>query len=177
MVCSTSWPPRCAGLSYEASKLQLTWRSLFAHPANFLALGAGSGLSPLAPGTVGTIAAIPVLLLMTEQLWLYIGILLVMFGVGLWCCGACATYLGVHDHPGIVWDEWVGYLITMIAVPRSFYWVLAGFVLFRFFDVLKPWPISWIDRRVHGGLGIMLDDVIAGLFAALILQAAVHYVP
>ncbi|ASJ74444.1 phosphatidylglycerophosphatase A [Granulosicoccus antarcticus] len=143
---------------------------LFAGPANFLALGAGLGLAPRAPGTFGTLLGIPLLFLMPQSLLGYSVALLVLFAIGVWCCHVCAQALGVHDHPGIVWDEVVGYLITMMAMPRTTWWVLAGFVVFRIFDISKPWPISWIDRQVHGGLGIMLDDVLAGLFSLLVLQ-------
>jgi len=152
------------------SNTRVTPTQLVANPANFLALGAGSGLSPLAPGTVGTVAAIPLLLLMPNSLLFYLAITALLFVIGVWCCGACATHLGVHDHHAIVWDEVVGLLVTMIAVPRTWWFVLLGFLLFRVFDVLKPWPISWVDARVHGGLGIMLDDIIAGVFAAVVLH-------
>lgn len=128
------------------------------------------GLAPKAPGTFGTLLGIPVLLVMPSHLAAYILVVLLLFGFGVWCCGASAKYLGVHDHGGIVWDEVVGYLVTMIALPHSLPWLLTGFVAFRFFDVVKPWPISWVDRRVHGGFGIMVDDVLAGLFAAVALH-------
>jgi len=139
--------------------------ALLQGPANFLALGGGLGLAPKAPGTFGTLLGIPMLFLMPQSLSGYLVVLLLLSLIGIWCCHQCAQSLGVHDHPGIVWDEVVGYLITMIAVPRSALWVVIGFALFRLFDILKPWPISWIDRQVHGGLGIMLDDMLAALFA------------
>jgi phosphatidylglycerophosphatase A len=91
--------------------------------------------------------------------------------VGVWICGESARRLDAHDHPGIVWDEFAGYFLAMLAAPPGWPWVLAGFVLFRFFDVLKPWPIRELDHGIHGGLGIMLDDLVAGLFAGLILLA------
>ena len=150
--------------------MRVTVTQLTASPANFLALGAGSGLIPVAPGTAGTLAAIPLLLLMPAAPIVYLGVTALLFVIGVWCCGVCAKSLGVHDHGAIVWDEVVGLLVTMVAVPRSLLWIVLGFALFRFFDILKPWPINWIDARVHGGLGIMLDDVIAGVFAALVLQ-------
>ena len=89
---------------------------------------------------------------------------------GIWICGAASLRLGVHDHPGIVWDEFAGFLITMTAVPMSWQTVLAGFLLFRFFDILKPWPIGWLDKKVAGGFGIMLDDIVAGAMAWFVLQ-------
>ena len=144
--------------------------ALLAGPANFLALGAGSGLAPRAPGTVGTLVGIPVLLLMPTAPAGYAVALLALFALGVWCCDACARNLGVHDHPAIVFDEVVGYLVTMAAAPRSLGWIVVGFALFRFFDIVKPWPIGPVDRRVGGGLGIMADDVLAGIFAAIGVQ-------
>lgn len=153
---------------------RLTKKDLFAQPpVNFLALGAGSGLAPFAPGTFGTLAAIPLWFLLPRNVYAYLALLLLLFVVGVWLCDACANYLEVHDHPGIVWDEWVGYFITMFAAPRSLWFVALGFALFRLFDVLKPWPIGLADKRVSGGLGIMVDDVIAGVFAAIVMHLIV----
>ncbi|VAX08705.1 Phosphatidylglycerophosphatase A [hydrothermal vent metagenome] len=144
---------------------------LLINPIHFLSLGFGSGLFPRAPGTAGTVAAIPVYLLMAQlQLPVYLGLTFLMFGLGIYLCAETSRELGGSDHPAIVWDEIVGFCITMIAVPVKFEWVLAGFLLFRFFDILKPWPIRVLDRRIKGGLGIMLDDVLAGFFAALVLH-------
>jgi len=144
---------------------------LFAHPANFLALGFGAGLSRYAPGTVGSLIALPFFLLM---LWanpiFYLSIVVLLFIIGVWCCGQSANLLGVHDHPAIVWDEIVGMLITLFLIPATPVYLLIGFLLFRFFDIVKPWPIGWVDRRVDGGMGIMLDDVIAGLMSLAVLQ-------
>ena len=139
-------------------------------PANFLALGAGLGLAPRAPGTFGTLLGIPLLFLMPQSLVGYSIAVLLLFAIGVWCCHVCAQRLGVHDHPGIVWDEVVGYLITMAAMPRTAPWIITGFIVFRVFDIAKPWPISWVDRQVHGGLGIMLDDVLAALFSVIVMQ-------
>ncbi|NOX92438.1 MAG: phosphatidylglycerophosphatase A [Gammaproteobacteria bacterium] len=148
-------------------------RSVWRNPIHFLAFGFGSGAMPYAPGTFGTLAALPVYLLMQPlSLWAYLFVVAVMTSVGVWLCHVTSRDLGVHDHAGIVWDEIVGYLITMIAAPPGWQWIIAGFVLFRFFDIIKPWPISWVDRRVHGGLGIMLDDVLAAIFALAVLQGA-----
>ena len=139
-----------------------------ANPIHFLALGFGSGLAPKAPGTFGTIAAIPVFLLS-----LYLSnlnnllLILVMSVTGIYICGKAAKDAGVHDHGAIVWDEIVGFMITMYLMPVTWWSVLLGFALFRFFDIIKPWPISYIDKNCHGGLGIMLDDIAAGLAAWL----------
>ncbi len=139
-----------------------------ANPIHFLALGFGSGLLPKAPGTFGTLAAIPLYLLLSpSSMSIYLAVVIVMSIAGIYICGKAAEDAGVHDHGAIVWDEIVGFLITMFLVPLSWQSVVVGFVLFRFFDIFKPWPISFIDKNVHGGLGIMLDDIIAG-FAALV---------
>jgi len=89
---------------------------------------------------------------------------------GIWICGVAAKDIGVHDHPGIVWDEFTGYFITMILAPSGFMWILIGFILFRWFDIWKPWPISWLNDHVTGGFGIMIDDILAGIFAWVVLQ-------
>jgi len=143
-----------------------------ADPVQFLALGFGSGLAPKAPGTFGTLAAIPVYLLMVWYLPLagYALLTALMALAGIYICQKAADAARVHDHPAIVWDEIVGYLITMFMVPLSWQTVVAGFILFRFFDIFKPWPISFADKKVHGGLGIMLDDVLAGIFALIVMQ-------
>lgn len=144
---------------------------LLRDPVHVLAFGFGSGLSAIAPGTVGTLAAVPLyLMLQVLPLWAYLLSTLLVILLGIAICGISARRLGVHDHPGIVWDEFAGFFVTMIAAPAGWVWILIGFVLFRFFDVLKPWPIGWLDRRLHGGLGIMLDDVLAGIYALIVLQ-------
>jgi phosphatidylglycerophosphatase A len=141
------------------------------HPVDFLALGFGSGLLPFAPGTAGTVAAIPVYLLLQPLAAPYYVVIVVLLALaGIAICGQTANRLGVHDHPGIVWDEIVGYLVTMAFAPPGWLWIGLGFVLFRLFDIVKPWPIRWCDRQVGGGLGIMLDDLLAGVFSAALLQ-------
>jgi phosphatidylglycerophosphatase A len=146
------------------------------HPVDFLALGFGSGLVPLAPGTAGTLVAVPVyLLLQPLSITYYLALVVLMFLAGIAICAHAASRLGVHDHPGIVWDEIVGYLVTMAFAPSGWQWVTAGFVLFRLFDIVKPWPIRWCDQKVYGGFGIMLDDLIAGVFAAAVLQGFVYF--
>jgi len=144
------------------------------NPVHLLAFGFGSGLSPLAPGTMGTLVAIPICWLLAKlPLEYYIAVVSVLFIVGVFICGRSAKLLGVHDHSGIVWDEIVGYLITMAATPSGWMWMVVGFALFRFFDIVKPWPLSWIDRSVGGGFGIMLDDAIAGIVSCLLMVWAV----
>jgi phosphatidylglycerophosphatase A len=142
-----------------------------ANPVHFLALGFGSGLAAKAPGTFGTLAAIPLYLLMMHlSLPLYLGITVLFAVAGIYICGKAAKDMGVHDHGAIVWDEVVGLLITMAAAPTGLIWLAIGFGLFRFFDIVKPWPIRWLDAKIHGGFGIMIDDVLAGVFAFIILQ-------
>lgn len=141
-------------------------------PLLFLAFGFGSGLSGKMPGTFGTLAAVPLyLLLLQGPDWLYLLATLVSIVGGVYICDKAAQKLQVHDYGGIVWDEIAGFLITMCWLPFSWQALLAGFALFRLFDIVKPWPIGWLDRRVQGGMGIMLDDVAAGLLAALVLNA------
>ena len=137
----------------------------------FLAFGGGAGLAPIAPGTFGTLVAVPIYALLSHlsRAW-YLAIVLVLLLAGVRICRLCEERLGVKDHPGIVWDEIVGYLIAMSSVPFSWKAAVLGFVLFRTFDVLKPWPISRLDRTVRGGLGIMLDDAAAGAFTAFCLS-------
>jgi phosphatidylglycerophosphatase A len=149
---------------------QLTPKQILSDPVLFLAFGFGSGLARKAPGTCGTLAAIPLYLLLaqTGNLFYSLGALLVTIA-GIWICGKAADKLGEHDFGGIVWDEIAGYLITLWWIPFSWKAVGLGFILFRFFDILKPWPIKIADRRVKGGFGIMLDDVLAGILANAIL--------
>jgi phosphatidylglycerophosphatase A len=151
-----------------------TPKSVWRNPIHFLAFGFGSGASPWAPGTAGTALAVLIyLLLPASSILLYGVIILVCFVFGIWICGKTAEDIGVHDHGGIVWDEFVGYWITMFMAPTGWIWIVVGFALFRLLDILKPWPIGWIDKQVNGGLGIMLDDVLAGIMAALCMQAIV----
>lgn len=146
-------------------------KTVLSSPIHFLAFGFGSGLSPMAPGTVGTLMAIPLYLLMARLPWMYyLALLALAIVVGVWLCGESARLLGVHDHGGIVWDEFVGFWITMLFVPPEWLWIALGFVLFRLFDIWKPWPIRLIDKQVDGGLGIMLDDILAGIYALLLLH-------
>lgn len=152
----------------KSANLPPFWRN----PLHIVAFGLGSGASPKAPGTVGTVLAVLIYLLLPAMPgWTYLLFILLAFGLGIWICEVTARDLQIHDHPGIVFDEFVGYWITMFLAPPGWIWVLAGFALFRLLDIVKPWPVKWADSRVRGGLGIMLDDGIAGIMAALCLQA------
>lgn len=144
---------------------------LAADPRLLLAFGFGSGLSVITPGTLGTLVAVPIYLLMAAApLWLYATLTLLAAVAGVHLCGYASQHLGVHDHKGIVWDEFAGFWLAMLAIPPSWQNIFAGFVLFRFFDMVKPWPISWVDKKIHGGLGIMLDDILAGIATSACLH-------
>lgn len=146
-------------------------KQVFSHPVHFLAFGFGSGLSPKAPGTCGSLIIVPVLFgfsFLSVDAFIITTILVSLSGV--YICGRSAELLNAHDHPGIVWDEFAGMFITFLFVPITWHNLLAGFILFRLFDILKPWPIKWIDKKVSGGLGIMLDDILAGLVACACLH-------
>ena len=152
--------------------------SIWTDPLLLLACGLGSGAARFAPGTFGTLVAIPLYWFMQPLSILYYSLLtVVLFLLGIGLCGYAARKLGVHDHPGIVWDEIVGYLITMFMAPAGLMWIIIGFALFRLFDIWKPWPIGWLDAKVSGGFGIMIDDVLAGIYAACLLQLLVFLLP
>lgn len=158
-------------LNTQVGKNKLTPKQIVSDPVLFLAFGFGSGLAKKAPGTFGTLAAVPLYLALVQaqSLIVYSVVTLLVILVGVWICGQAAEKLGEHDFGGIVWDEIAGFLVTMWLVPFTWQAVALGFILFRVFDIVKPWPIRWIDRQVHGGLGIMLDDVLAGVFAGGLL--------
>lgn len=150
---------------------------LLRQPVHLFAFGFGAGLIPRAPGTFGTLIAVPIVIVLMHIGWqVHLGFAITASVIGVWICGESARRLRVHDHPGIVWDEIAGFSITMLGAPANWYGVLAGFALFRLLDIAKPWPIREADHRLQGGLGIMLDDVIAGLFAAAILRVLTHVV-
>ncbi|TCV94006.1 phosphatidylglycerophosphatase [Luteibacter rhizovicinus] len=153
-------------------------RALLAHPAGWVACGFGSGLAPKAQGTFGSLAAIlPWLLLRDLSVAAWLVIIVVGFAFGVWVCDVAGRALGVADHRSVVWDEFIGQWIALLPALVAPWWaVLAGFVLFRIFDVWKPWPIGWLDRRVKGGMGVMLDDVVAGVFAAVVLWIVLRFV-
>lgn len=141
----------------------------------WLATGFGAGLSPWAPGTAGSLVGVLLYIAMAAlPLAAYLLVVTALALAGVWLCQRAGQALGVADHPGIVWDEIVGLLIAMTATPLSWQGTLLGFALFRAFDILKPWPVGLIDRRVPGGAGVMLDDVMAGLYALACLQILRH---
>ncbi len=153
-----------------------------ANPWHLLATGFGSGLSPVVPGTMGTLMAVPFYLVLVQlPLWGYGLVIIFASLLGIQICQKTSDAMGVHDHGSIVWDEFVGFWITMSVVPLyhlpvlDWHWIAAGFFLFRFFDMVKPWPIRWFDKRVHGGFGIMIDDIVAGIVSAFVLYLLVHF--
>jgi phosphatidylglycerophosphatase A len=146
-------------------------RRLLASPAGWIACGFGSGLTPKSQGTFGSFAAIlPWLLSRGLSVPAWLAVIVVAFAIGVWACDVAGRVIGVDDHRSLVWDEFVGLWITLLPALLAPWWaVVAGFALFRLFDVWKPWPIAWFDRRVKGGFGVMLDDAIAGIFAGIVL--------
>ncbi len=157
------------------SKLSLKKR-VFSRFSYWIAFGFGSGLTPYAPGTWGTLAAVPLYLaLSTLPGWLYLSIVVAAFILGVYVSSIVTRELGVEDFSGVVWDEMVGYWLTMLFIPVHWIWMVLGFVLFRFFDILKPFPIGWVEKRVQGGFGVMLDDVLAAIPAWMILKCLYHY--
>jgi len=148
-----------------------SWRN----PWHVLACGFGTGLAPKAPGTFGTLVGLPIYAaLHGAPLGTYVAVVGALAIFGVYVCEQAGRDFDVPDHPGNVFDEVVGYLVTMIAAPSGWEWAVVGFVLFRVFDITKPWPVSVADRRLHGGLGVMLDDLLAGVYSALALQLIWH---
>lgn len=140
-----------------------SFKQLLQSPALMLGFGFGSGLAKKGPGTAGTLLGlllfVPLLQWSETAAW---AVFLAASLGGIWICGRASELLGVHDHGGIVWDEFAGIWLVLLCLPQQTwqFWLMA-FVLFRVFDILKPWPIRWVDARVEGGVGIMLDDLLA----------------
>ena len=152
------------------SRARANWRFILSHPAHFFAFGFGTGLSPAAPGTLGTLIAFPLFWVMQPlaAAWFF-ALLAVMFAAGVWLCGKTGCALGVSDHGGIVWDEIVAFLLVLYFTPFAWTWFILAFLLFRLFDIWKPFPIGYFDRTVKGGFGVMLDDLLAAGYALLVL--------
>jgi len=155
----------------DESVVRPDWRFLFRHPAHLLAFGFGSGLAHKAPGTFGTLAAFPLYWFLAPQLsdQMFMLMLVLAFAIGVWVCDITGKALGVADYGGIVWDEIVAMMLVLFFTPPGWYWSLLAFVLFRFFDILKPPPISYFDSNWHGGLGVMFDDLLAAGYSLLCL--------
>lgn len=154
---------------------QISYMKIAKNPIHFLAFGLGLGFLPVAPGTFGTLLGV----ILYYFNYVYFSFNLIILSVlcfvfGVYLCGKTALDINYHDHPGIVWDEVVGYLITMIFIPFGYLNMGLAFLLFRFFDILKPWPIRYVDSKVAGGIGIMLDDVLAGVYANICLNLMLY---
>jgi len=146
------------------------------HPIYFIAFGFGAGLSPFAPGSCGTLVAIPLYYLIHSfSLIHYSLVLLLAIVMGIWICDVTERDMGIHDYSGIVWDEICGFGLTLLAAPKGWLWIVVGFFLFRLFDIVKPWPIAWMDRKLPGGFGIMVDDLMAAVYAWLVLHIIHHF--
>jgi phosphatidylglycerophosphatase A len=152
--------------------LTISPKFIFSHPAHFLSFGFGSGLSPVAPGTAGTLVAFPLYWLMLQWLsgTVILAVILLMFMVGVWACQYTGQALGVPDHGGIVWDEIVAFLLVLCVTPSTLVWYTVAFLLFRLFDIWKPFPIRQLDERIKNGFGVMLDDLLAALYAVIVLK-------
>lgn len=157
--------------SADAPLVRPGWRFVLSRPAHFIAFGFGSGLMRPGPGTAGTLAAVPLFWFLIVRMpdMVFLGLLAVLFVVGVWACGAAGRALGVHDHGGIVFDEMVAFMLVLFLIPREPVWQAFGFLLFRLFDILKPVPIRHFDRTLKGGLGVMFDDLLAALYALLVM--------
>lgn len=148
-------------------------RFLTSHPAHFIALGFGSGLAPKAPGTFGTLAALPLFWLLVQAGLDRTALLLIIaagFALGIWACTVTGKNLGIPDHGSIVWDEIVAMWLVLAFTPANWLGWLAAFGLFRFFDILKPWPIRFFDVRLKNGFGVMFDDLLAAAYALLLIK-------
>jgi phosphatidylglycerophosphatase A len=157
--------------SASGMPIRPTGRFVLSHPAHFIAFGFGSGLMRPAPGTAGTLAALPIYWALAPRLTdlQFLGVIVALFVIGIWACGRTGRALGVPDHGGMVIDEIVAYLLVLFMIPREFLWQASGFVLFRAFDIVKPMPIRHFDRTVKGGFGVMLDDLLAAFYTLLVL--------
>jgi phosphatidylglycerophosphatase A len=148
-----------------------TARFTFAHPARLIALGFGTGLAPVAPGTAGTVLAFPIFMLLDR--WLdplaLFAVIVVFFAIGVWACGRTGRDLGVADHSAMNWDEVVAMMLILLMIPAEWEWWVFAFGAFRFFDVIKPQPIRYIDRTMKGGLGVMFDDIVAAFYTLLLI--------
>jgi phosphatidylglycerophosphatase A len=146
------------------------------NPWHFAAFGFGAGLIPFMPGTFGSLVAIPLLIAMSylNDYW-FISITVLSFILGIKICQKASDAMGMHDHGSIVWDEIAGMFVTFLFIPISITTLVAGFLLFRLFDILKPWPIRVFDKNVHGGFGIMIDDIVAGAMACICLHLILYY--
>ena len=155
-----------------------TWRFILTRPVYLLAFGLGTGLSPKAPGTVGTLVGYPLyfLLIALFPFNFVLGVLAALYLVGIWICDVAGKAVGVTDHSGIVWDEIVAMALVLCFSPPNIYGYVGAFLAFRLFDILKPWPIYLVDQRMKNGHGVMLDDLLAAVCSIAVIQFIVHFV-
>ena len=160
-------------MSAAADTFRPGWSFVYRHPAHCIAFAGGIGLFPAAPGTFGTLAAFPLFWWLDRQLlpWEFLGVLGLMYGLGVWACGRAGRWLRVPDHPGMVWDEIVAFLLVLFFTPDDLGWQAFAFLLFRAFDIAKPPPIRYFDAHMKNGAGVMLDDLLAAFYALLVLAA------
>jgi phosphatidylglycerophosphatase A len=152
-------------------------KTIWTNPIHFIACAFGFGALPWAPGTWATLATIPIIIALKHfPDWVYLLITFAMILAGIYVCGVTNRDFGTEDHPACAWDEMASFPLVMFIVPLTFWHVVIAVVLFRFFDILKPWPIRWLDRHIHGGLGVMLDDVVAAIFSWLIMQIVIRFI-
>lgn len=154
-------------------------RVVLTHPLGWIASGFGVGLAPVAAGTFGSAAA-----LLPWYFWLrplapefYLGVVVLAFVIGVIAGQWVIDKTRIEDPSVVVWDEFIGQWLALFLAPTGWWWMLGGFALFRLFDIWKPWPVRWADRKLHGGFGAMFDDALAGLYALLVLQAVNHLIP
>lgn len=154
--------------------LRPSWRFVLRHPAHLIAFGGGIGLAPFAPGTWGTLLAFPFYWIAAPWLEprIFLMLLAGFFALGVWACEVTGRTIGIRDHGGMVWDETVAFLLVLFLAPATLYWQTAAFLLFRLFDILKPQPIRYYERRFRNGFGVMLDDLVAAFFTLLVLAVA-----
>ena len=157
--------------SHDQLKFQPDWNFLFSHPAHLLSFGFGAGLFPRSPGTAGTLVAFPMYWYLAPRLTeaMFLLVMIWAFAFGVWVCDKTGKELGVADYGGIVWDEIVAFLLVLFFTPEGMVWQLLAFLLFRFFDIVKPQPIRHFDQTWHGGLGVMFDDILAAGYTLLCL--------
>ena len=147
---------------------------MLGHPAHLIAFSGGAGLAPYAPGTVGTLLALPIFWLIGPRLEteVYFAVLAALFALGVWACDVTGRALGRSDYGGMVWDETVAFLLVLFFTPVDWYWQASAFALFRFFDIVKPPPIRYYERTFKGGWGVMVDDIVAAFSTLIVLAAA-----
>lgn len=151
-------------------------QTIWQNPIHFIACGFGFGTFPWFPGTIGTLVAIPLTIALSHTSnGFYIAACIAFFAIGVYCCDITNRDFGTDDHPAAVIDEIATFPVAMIAMPMTWYYLLIGFLLFRFFDIVKPGPIRWVDKNVHGGFGVMFDDLLAAFCTLVILQLILYF--